>query len=153
MLALICFLGGPIVNKLGTKWSLVIGALSFPIQGSSYYVNSKYGNQWVSVQESKFHFKKGCRELIKRNPIVPHFRWVHLWNRYRVLVCRRGWIHHVSRSFWCSRKILGSLDCLSESGAASRRCNQVSSLNSVQSGVLIFFTAYRKISRRGQRGA
>jgi MFS family permease len=43
----VCFLGGPLVNKLGVKWALVIGAASFPIQGSSYYCNSKYGNQWV----------------------------------------------------------------------------------------------------------
>lgn len=47
MLALVCCFGGPLVNKLGVKWSLVIGAATFPIRGASYYVNSKYGNQWV----------------------------------------------------------------------------------------------------------
>lgn len=41
--------GGPIVNRLGTKWSLVLGAMSFPIRGSSYYCNSKFGTQWVSM--------------------------------------------------------------------------------------------------------
>jgi MFS family permease len=40
-------MGGPIVNKLGVKWALVIGSMSFPIQGSAYYCNSKFGNQWV----------------------------------------------------------------------------------------------------------
>ncbi|KAG9673069.1 MFS general substrate transporter, partial [Aureobasidium melanogenum] len=49
MLALVCFLGGPLVNKLGVKWSLVIGAISFPIKGSSYYCNSKFGNQWYII--------------------------------------------------------------------------------------------------------
>ncbi|KAG9192301.1 hypothetical protein G6011_11035 [Alternaria panax] len=49
MLAVCCALGGPIVNKLGTKWALVIGACSFPIQGSSYYCNSKFGNQWYLI--------------------------------------------------------------------------------------------------------
>jgi MFS family permease len=49
MLATVCFLGGPIVNKLGTKWALVIGAISFPINGSSYYVNSKFGTQWYLI--------------------------------------------------------------------------------------------------------
>lgn len=48
MLALVCCFGGPLVNKLGVKWALVIGAATFPIRGASYYVNSKYGNQWVS---------------------------------------------------------------------------------------------------------
>lgn len=41
-------MGGPIVNKIGVKWALVIGSMSFPIQGSAYYCNSKFGNQWVS---------------------------------------------------------------------------------------------------------
>jgi MFS family permease len=42
-------MGGPIVNKIGVKWALVIGSMSFPIQGSAYYCNSKFGNQWVST--------------------------------------------------------------------------------------------------------
>lgn len=49
MLATVCMFGGPIVNKLGTKWALVIGAMSFPIRGSSYYCNSKFGNQWYLI--------------------------------------------------------------------------------------------------------
>ncbi|KAI0126135.1 major facilitator superfamily domain-containing protein [Xylariales sp. AK1849] len=49
MLATVCLLGGPIVNKLGVKWALVIGAISFPIQGSSYYCNSKFGTQWYLI--------------------------------------------------------------------------------------------------------
>ncbi|KAI1868529.1 uncharacterized protein JN550_006445 [Neoarthrinium moseri] len=49
MLATVCFLGGPIVNKLGVKWALVLGAMSFPIEGSSYYCNSKFGNQWYLI--------------------------------------------------------------------------------------------------------
>lgn len=45
----VCLIGGPLVNKLGVKWALVIGALSFPIQGSSYYCNSAFGNQWYLI--------------------------------------------------------------------------------------------------------
>ncbi|EYE95019.1 MFS general substrate transporter [Aspergillus ruber CBS 135680] len=48
-LAVTCFMGGPITNKLGTKWALVIGSMSFPIRGSSYYCNSKFGNQWYLI--------------------------------------------------------------------------------------------------------
>ncbi|KAJ2974755.1 hypothetical protein NQ176_g5888 [Zarea fungicola] len=48
-LAFICFMGGPIVNKIGVKWALVIGSMSFPIQGSAYYCNSKFGNQWYLI--------------------------------------------------------------------------------------------------------
>lgn len=36
------------MNKIGIKWALVLGSMSFPIQGSAYYCNSKFGNEWVS---------------------------------------------------------------------------------------------------------
>ncbi|KAL4929744.1 major facilitator superfamily domain-containing protein [Aspergillus undulatus] len=49
LLATVCFVGGPIVNKIGVKWALVLGAMSFPIQGSAYYCNSKFGNQWYLI--------------------------------------------------------------------------------------------------------
>jgi hypothetical protein len=52
---LVCFFGGPIVNKIGVKWALVIGAATFPIEGSAYYCNSKYGNQWVSPIHQRFN--------------------------------------------------------------------------------------------------
>lgn len=56
MLALVCLFGGPLVNKLGIKWSLVVGAATFPVRGASYYVNSKYGNQWVRALHPDVHF-------------------------------------------------------------------------------------------------
>ncbi|WWC73889.1 uncharacterized protein I206_107861 [Kwoniella pini CBS 10737] len=49
LLALVCFFGGPLVNKLGTKWALFIGALTFPLRGASFYTNSKYNNQWFLI--------------------------------------------------------------------------------------------------------
>ncbi|KAF4760223.1 hypothetical protein HAV15_006533 [Penicillium sp. str.  len=49
MLAIVCFFGGPLVNKIGIKWALVIGSMSFPIEGSAYYCNSKFGNQWYLI--------------------------------------------------------------------------------------------------------
>jgi hypothetical protein len=65
MLATVCMFGGPLVNKLGTKWALVIGACSFPIRGSSYYCNSKFGNQWYLILG-----KSGIHILS-----VPHADW------------------------------------------------------------------------------
>lgn len=56
MLALVCCFGGPLVNKLGVKWSLCIGAATFPVRGASYYANSKYGNQWVRRMTSFSRF-------------------------------------------------------------------------------------------------
>ncbi|KAL7419935.1 hypothetical protein Q5752_005854 [Cryptotrichosporon argae] len=41
--------GGPLVNKLGIKWACVIAGTLFPLDGSAYYVNSKYGTQWYLI--------------------------------------------------------------------------------------------------------
>ncbi|KAJ5856592.1 uncharacterized protein N7529_010536 [Penicillium soppii] len=49
LLAIVCCFGGPIVNKIGIKWALIIGSMSFPIQGSAYYCNSKFGNEWYLI--------------------------------------------------------------------------------------------------------
>ncbi|CDM34717.1 hypothetical protein DTO013E5_3361 [Penicillium roqueforti] len=48
-LAVVCCIGGPLVNKIGIKWALILGSMSFPIQGSAYYCNSKFGNEWYLI--------------------------------------------------------------------------------------------------------
>ncbi|PKS05662.1 hypothetical protein jhhlp_008181 [Lomentospora prolificans] len=71
MLAIVCFFGGPIVNKLGVKWALVIGACSFPIQGSSYYCNSKFGTQWYLIFGAFFYgIGTGCWYVAESGAIM-----------------------------------------------------------------------------------
>ncbi|KAK8215257.1 hypothetical protein M8818_002269 [Zalaria obscura] len=70
-LALVCFFGGPLVNKIGVKWSLVIGAASFPIQGSAYYCNSKFGNQWYLILSGVFSgIGTGCWYVAEAGSIM-----------------------------------------------------------------------------------
>ena len=108
----VCFFGGPLVNKLGTKWSLVLGAMSFPIRGSSYYCNSKFGTQWVSELREKENLSSYA-ELTGAAPppyVVPYLRRFHRWCRYRLLVrCRVG-NHHVARPRRRTREVPGSVD-------------------------------------------
>lgn len=43
----ICTLfGGPLINKIGIKWSCFIAACAMPLAGSAFYVNSRYGIDW-----------------------------------------------------------------------------------------------------------
>ncbi|KAI4862824.1 MFS general substrate transporter [Hypoxylon rubiginosum] len=71
MLAIVCLFGGPIVNKLGTKWALVVGAMSFPIRGSSYYCNSKFGTQWYLIFGSFFTgIGSGCWYVAESGSIM-----------------------------------------------------------------------------------
>ncbi|ODN94672.1 membrane protein [Cryptococcus wingfieldii CBS 7118] len=43
----VTLVGGPLINKIGIKWSCLIAAIIFPLDGSSYYVSAKYvGKDW-----------------------------------------------------------------------------------------------------------
>ncbi|OCF39058.1 hypothetical protein I317_07128 [Kwoniella heveanensis CBS 569] len=47
--AFIAMLGGPIVGTLGIPLCCIIGGIGFPLSGSGFYVNSKYGIQWYLI--------------------------------------------------------------------------------------------------------
>ncbi|OXG14844.1 membrane protein [Cryptococcus neoformans A2-102-5] len=47
--AVISLLGGPLASRMGIKGMLIAGAATFAINGSAYYVNSKYGVQWYLI--------------------------------------------------------------------------------------------------------
>ncbi|KAK8869439.1 hypothetical protein IAR55_000003 [Kwoniella newhampshirensis] len=41
--------GGPIIGVIGIPVACMIGAMGFPLSGSGFYVNSKYGIQWYLI--------------------------------------------------------------------------------------------------------
>ncbi|KXH36249.1 major facilitator superfamily transporter [Colletotrichum simmondsii] len=43
---LITVFGGPLINKIGIKWSCMIAAVTMPLAGSAYYVSAKYSIDW-----------------------------------------------------------------------------------------------------------
>lgn len=43
---LVTLFGGPLINKLGIKWSCIIAALAMPLGGSGYYVSARYDVDW-----------------------------------------------------------------------------------------------------------
>lgn len=47
--AIVCMMGGPLATRIGIRKLLILGAATFPINGSSYYVNLKYKLQWYLV--------------------------------------------------------------------------------------------------------
>ncbi|EFW99067.1 duf895 domain protein membrane protein [Grosmannia clavigera kw1407] len=47
--ALIALFGGPIVSAIGIPAACMIGGVGFPLSGSGFYVNSKYGVQWYLI--------------------------------------------------------------------------------------------------------
>ncbi|KAK8861196.1 hypothetical protein IAR55_002015 [Kwoniella newhampshirensis] len=47
--AVIAMFGGPIIGLIGVPTACIIGGLGFPLSGSGFYVNSKYGVQWYLI--------------------------------------------------------------------------------------------------------
>lgn len=43
---LVTLFGGPLINKIGIKWSCFIAATAMPLQSSAYYVNARYRVDW-----------------------------------------------------------------------------------------------------------
>ncbi|KAM0542731.1 hypothetical protein ACHAPJ_012664 [Fusarium lateritium] len=43
---LLTLCGGPLINKIGIKWSCVISGVAMPLLGSGWYVSAKYGVDW-----------------------------------------------------------------------------------------------------------
>jgi hypothetical protein len=52
---LVSVLGGPLVSRLGVRKLLILGAATFPINGSAYYINLKYH---IQVRGSASSVKK-----------------------------------------------------------------------------------------------
>ncbi|CZR58693.1 uncharacterized protein PAC_08585 [Phialocephala subalpina] len=48
--------GGPIIRAIGIPMACVIGAIGFPMSGSGFYVNSKYGIQWYLIAKGIYSF-------------------------------------------------------------------------------------------------
>ena len=46
LMGFFCLFGGPISNRIGLKWTLVLGAVGYPIYSAGLYTNNRYGNVW-----------------------------------------------------------------------------------------------------------
>lgn len=46
---IVTLFGGPLINKLGIKWSCIITAVTMPLAGSGYYVKARFGIDWYLI--------------------------------------------------------------------------------------------------------
>ncbi|KAF2013504.1 MFS general substrate transporter [Aaosphaeria arxii CBS 175.79] len=46
LMGLFCLFGGPIANRIGLAWTLVLGAVGYPIYSAGLYTNNRFGNIW-----------------------------------------------------------------------------------------------------------
>ncbi|KAJ5948770.1 hypothetical protein N7454_002077 [Penicillium verhagenii] len=46
LMGILCIFGGPIANRIGMNWTLLLGAVGYPIYSAALYTNNRYGNVW-----------------------------------------------------------------------------------------------------------
>ncbi|KXT06750.1 hypothetical protein AC579_10473 [Pseudocercospora musae] len=47
LMGFLCLFGGPISNRIGLSWTLLLGAVGYPIYSAGLYCNNRYGTVWV----------------------------------------------------------------------------------------------------------
>ncbi|KAL1968636.1 hypothetical protein VTN77DRAFT_1462 [Rasamsonia byssochlamydoides] len=46
LMGFLCLFGGPIANRIGLTWTLVLSTLGYPIYSAGLYTNNRFGNVW-----------------------------------------------------------------------------------------------------------
>ncbi|KAL5363847.1 MFS general substrate transporter [Aspergillus floccosus] len=46
LMGFLCLFGGPVANRIGLNWTLLLGAIGYPIYSAALYTNNRYGNEW-----------------------------------------------------------------------------------------------------------
>ncbi|KAJ5198590.1 uncharacterized protein N7498_007707 [Penicillium cinerascens] len=46
LMGILCLFGGPIANRIGLNWTLLLGAIGYPVYSAALYTNNRYGNVW-----------------------------------------------------------------------------------------------------------
>ncbi|KAJ5145915.1 Major facilitator superfamily domain general substrate transporter [Penicillium bovifimosum] len=54
LMGLLCLFGGPIANRIGLRWTLMLGAVGYPLYSAALYTNNRYGNVWFVLVGSVF---------------------------------------------------------------------------------------------------
>lgn len=85
--------GGPLINKIGIKWSCLIAAVAMPLHGSAYYVNARFKIEWYLIVANVSGFQTIIRDTLTSIADQRYRCWLPIrWrdNSYVVLPCSRG---------------------------------------------------------------
>lgn len=47
LMGFLCLFGGPIANRIGLDWTLLLGAIGYPIYSAGLYTNNRFGDIWL----------------------------------------------------------------------------------------------------------
>lgn len=49
LMGFLCLFGGPIANRIGLSYTLLLGAVGYPVYSAGLYCNNRYGNEWFVI--------------------------------------------------------------------------------------------------------
>lgn len=47
LMGFLCLLGAPLANRVGLGWTLLLGAVGYPVYSAGLYTNNRWGNEWL----------------------------------------------------------------------------------------------------------
>ncbi|KAF2707661.1 DUF895 domain membrane protein [Pleomassaria siparia CBS 279.74] len=54
IMGFMCIFGGPLSNRIGLSYTLLLGAVGYPIYSAGLYTNNKFGNVWLVLVGAVF---------------------------------------------------------------------------------------------------
>lgn len=115
LMGFFCLFGGPIANRIGLKWTLVLGAVGYPVYSAGLYTNNRYVGSYPYSQ----YYQLGLTDLVGQRLVCSSrcscmrcFRWSFLgFRRSRcsgLSAARQAWpIHEHLACFQNRRTYLG----------------------------------------------
>jgi MFS family permease len=54
LMGFMCIFGGPLSNRIGLSWTLLLGAVGYPVYSAGLYTNNRFGNVWFVLVGAVF---------------------------------------------------------------------------------------------------
>lgn len=92
LMGIFCIIGAPIANRIGLKWTLVLGAVGYPIYSAGLYTNDRFGNVWFvlvgsaacGISAGLFWASEGAIAIGYPEP-SKRARYLNIWVWWRTL--------------------------------------------------------------------
>ena len=92
LMGFFCLFGGPIANRIGLKWTLLLGAVGYPIYSAGLYTNNRFGTIWLvlvgsaacGISAGLFWASEGAIAIGYPEP-SKRARYLNIWVWWRTL--------------------------------------------------------------------
>ncbi|PWY80816.1 MFS general substrate transporter [Aspergillus sclerotioniger CBS 115572] len=92
LMGFFCIFGAPIANRIGLKWTLLLGAAGYPVYAAGLYTNDRFGNVWLvlvgavacGISAGLFWASEGAIAIGYPEP-SKRARYLNIWVWWRTL--------------------------------------------------------------------